>query len=156
MALQSQSRVHRSLPPPEVVIDSIEYLAREQPTKRAEQTCSLTYYRLLDAFGVAVGSTVISEYVGRISRSVAVRLFRPLESRRLSRARNSPATGSRKTCETKGSRTDLLEFLYVAIQFRENLVAGGSDPETSGIRSSAWTKGYTRELATSCILLLRF
>lgn len=150
MALQSQLRVDRSLPPPEVVIDSIEYLAREQPTKRAEQTCSLTYYRLLDAFGVAVGWTVISKYVGRTSRSCCSTLSL---SREETVSRETAITGSRKTCETKGSRTGLLEFLYLAIQFRENLVGGGSDPETSGTRSSAWTKGYTRELATSCILL---
>ena len=54
-ASQSRSRVDRSLPPPEVVIGSIECLAREQPANRAGQTCPLTYYRLLDAFSAVVG-----------------------------------------------------------------------------------------------------
>lgn len=62
LASQSRSRVDRSLPPPEVVIDSIEYLAREQPTKRAEQTCLLTYYRLLDAFSAVASWNIVLQY----------------------------------------------------------------------------------------------
>ena len=124
--LALQSRVDRSLPPPEVVIDSIECLAREQPTRRVEQTYPLTYYRLLDAFSAAVSSNIISKYVRHLNVCVCVCILEvtyssilfvtdPLAIRLCSPEAEKPAG--------QKDRAGLLEFLLrPGTEFRENLV----------------------------------